>query len=133
MREALARGATIEAIKLLRTATGLGLKEAKDVIDAHAASRPAPSFGLPIPNRDLPADAIDALTRGSKIEAIRLVREQRGLGLKEAKDAVDAYERTHTATAGLSPGEVRGGGAIWWVVATVALCVAGYYLLRRWG
>ncbi|MBN9389436.1 MAG: ribosomal protein L7/L12 [Chloroflexi bacterium] len=28
-----------------------------------------------------------------KIQAIKLVREQTGLGLKEAKDLVDAYEK----------------------------------------
>lgn len=33
VREALDRGQTIEAIKRLRAATGLGLKEAKDRID----------------------------------------------------------------------------------------------------
>lgn len=38
---ALERGHAIEAIKLLRTATGLGLKQAKDVIDEHARTFPA--------------------------------------------------------------------------------------------
>jgi ribosomal protein L7/L12 len=31
--------------------------------------------------------------RGSMIEAIKLVREKTGLGLKEAKDLVDAWAR----------------------------------------
>jgi hypothetical protein len=34
--EALARGKTIEAIKIYRTFTGAGLKEAKDAVDAMA-------------------------------------------------------------------------------------------------
>jgi len=38
--------------------------------------------------------AISALQRGNKIEAIKLVREELGLGLKEAKDEVEDYLRT---------------------------------------
>jgi len=37
VQQALQRGNQIEAIKLLRAATGLGLKEAKQLIDAHVA------------------------------------------------------------------------------------------------
>jgi len=35
--------------------------------------------------------AIAALQAGNKIEAIKITRETAGLGLKEAKDLVDAY------------------------------------------
>lgn len=42
------------------------------------------------------------LQRGSKIEAIKIYRESTGVGLKEAKDAVEAIE------AGLEP---RAAGA----------------------
>ncbi|MBX7195992.1 MAG: ribosomal protein L7/L12 [Sandaracinaceae bacterium] len=36
---------------------------------------------------------VAALRAGNKIEAIRLYREQTGLGLRESKDAVDKLER----------------------------------------
>jgi len=39
----------------------------------------------------LPPEAIDALQRGNKIEAIKLVREASKLDLKDAKDKVDDY------------------------------------------
>ncbi len=39
----------------------------------------------------LPEMAIAALNQGNKIEAIKLVREVHEIGLKEAKDMVDAY------------------------------------------
>ena len=42
----------------------------------------------------LPVAAIAALQEGNKIRAIRLVREARGLGLKEANDEVSAYIAT---------------------------------------
>jgi Ribosomal protein L7/L12 C-terminal domain len=39
----------------------------------------------------LPVAAIAALQEGNKIQAIKLVREASGLGLKESNDAVTAY------------------------------------------
>ncbi len=39
----------------------------------------------------MPAEARDLADAGNMIQAIKLVREQTGLGLKEAKDIVDAY------------------------------------------
>ena len=43
---------------------------------------------------DLPLAAVDLLWRGEVIEAIKLVRVERHIGLKEAKEAVDAYVRS---------------------------------------
>jgi hypothetical protein len=40
---------------------------------------------------DLPDNVLDALRSRQKIKAIKLLREQRGIGLKEAKDIVDQY------------------------------------------
>lgn len=40
---------------------------------------------------DLPKVAIEALWQGNVIEAIKLVRQERNVGLTEAKDRVDTY------------------------------------------
>lgn len=40
---------------------------------------------------DFPKAAVDALWQGNVIEAIKVVRQERNIGLKEAKDRVDAY------------------------------------------
>ena len=45
------------------------------------------------PEPDLPADVIDAIRANRKIDAIKRLREHRGMGLKEAKHAVEAYAR----------------------------------------
>jgi len=93
----LAQGKKIEAIKLVREQTGMGLKEAKDYVEAYAAGKRP---GLPPPaSRPTAASAAPSATvqdaaralvaQGKKIEAIKLVREQTGMGLKEAKDYVD--------------------------------------------
>ncbi|BFU88848.1 MAG: hypothetical protein NTAFB01_00350 [Nitrospira sp.] len=40
---------------------------------------------------DLPKAAVEALWHGNVIEAIKVVRQERKIGLKEAKKAVEAY------------------------------------------
>lgn len=126
--EALQRGNTVEAIKLLRESSGLGLKEAKDIIDQRLSGH-APAEARP---GQFPAPVTEALRRGNKIEAIRLLREHTGMGLKEAKDAVDAFQQQSSATpVGLSPGEVPASRTgIWWLVAVAIAGVAAYYFFR---
>jgi ribosomal protein L7/L12 len=93
----LARGNKIGAIKLVRERTGLGLKEAKDYVEALEAGQapsmtippaPAPTAaGPPTPELEQAARALRA--QGNTIGAIKLVRDHTGWGLKEAKDYVD--------------------------------------------
>lgn len=47
---------------------------------------------MAIEKDDFPADVVSAIMQGRKIDAIKLLREARNMGLKEAKDAVEAYE-----------------------------------------
>lgn len=131
---ALQRGNTIEAIKLLRAATGVGLREAKERVDAHLRGIPSPmeEAEFPAPSA-LPSSVTEALQRGNKFEAIKRLREQTGLGLKEAKEAVEALQPTGQAI-GIgqgSPGEVaRKGSGIWWLVVLALAALAGYYFMR---
>ena len=46
-------------------------------------------------NEELPKEALALLVDGKKIGAIKLIREQSGLGLKEAKDLVENYMLKH--------------------------------------
>ena len=48
----------------------------------------------PTPPSGLSPAAIAALWKGQMIEAIKVVRQEQNLGLKEAKDAVEAYLTT---------------------------------------
>lgn len=107
---ALQRGNTLEAIKILRESSGVGLKEAKDRIDQHLRGVSAsviPAVG------SLPPAVVEAMRQGQKIEAIKLLREQTGLGLKEAKQAVERDQRNGQALVEQrSPGEVPSSGRI---------------------
>lgn len=96
--KALEGGRTIDAIKRLRRATGLGLAEAKAVIDAHKRSQPppVPSYGgasavkAPDDGRVLPQAVLEALQRGDKTAAARLLRERLGLSLNAAKKRIES-------------------------------------------
>lgn len=131
--ESLHHGSTVDAIKLLRKIRGLGMKEAKDAIDAHLAGDPAPLRPPPpmASSRSLPEDVAEAMRQGNKIEAIRLLRAQTGLGLKDAKDAVENGVFTLQPPDEGSPGQVSGtGGPARWVVAAVVAGAVAYYFLR---
>lgn len=53
----------------------------------------APAADLGGADYGIPTEVVEALDRGRKIEAIKLLRGATGLGLKEAKDMVEAFER----------------------------------------
>ena len=94
VRALLATGRKIEAIKRAREATGLGLAEAKDWVEA--IERGA-AFAVPPLAAEAPADAYDEVralvAAGARLEAIKRLRELTGLGLGEAKARVEALER----------------------------------------
>ena len=135
--QALERGHLIEAIKLLRERTGLGLAEAKHAIESHANHVPEPARGgggIQAPP-SMPIEAVAALQRGNKIEAIRLYRAHNRVDLKQAKDAVDAFEASSPTPAapGLAPGEVPPSkmGKVWLVAVVAAIAVLGFMVMRR--
>jgi ribosomal protein L7/L12 len=95
----LQAGNKIQAIKVYREATGVGLKEAKDAVEAFEQGQmlripPAPTPTAPPTSSNLHAQVIELLKLRNKIGAIKAYREATGVGLKEAKDAVEAIERT---------------------------------------
>lgn len=94
----------IQAVKLYRERTGVGLKDAKDRIDHWSISTTAPhtaavSHANPTHHSSmrtsLPASAATEIDRllaaGQRLEAIKLLRAHTGLGLKESMQAIDAW------------------------------------------
>jgi ribosomal protein L7/L12 len=103
IRAHIAAGRKIEAIKLYREATGAGLAEAKRAVELIEAGKPPASDANASLGEDWTPHAVSDLVRqGRKIEAIKRYREATGLGLKEAKDAVDALERQVNPSAVLA-------------------------------
>jgi ribosomal protein L7/L12 len=97
IQQLVAQGKKIQAIKLVREHTGLGLKEAKDLVDRMADSAAVGALDLPAAGPQLPPSSDDVMARvralaaqGKKINAIKELRDHTpGLGLKEAKDIVE--------------------------------------------
>lgn len=127
--EALARGETIEAIKRLREHGQFSLKEAKDLIDQHRLGALAPRQSGS-PDRGLPDDVRAALARGQKIEAIKLLRGHTGLGLKEAKDWVEALDPPAPSSSTTAPTVARASSSWWWLIAVILAAAAAFALLR---
>ncbi|MGZ5038849.1 MAG: ribosomal protein L7/L12 [Usitatibacter sp.] len=101
---------------------------------------------MQISSGPLPPDVVDALRRGNKIEAIKLLRQATGLGLAEAKARVDIYELAgggktgnvgmsvrHVTARGehLSPGEVPRSTAGLGVFVLIALVILGIFLYTQ--
>lgn len=96
----LARGKKLEAIKLAHSKTGFTLEAAKDMVEtiekadsAATAQSHAPATVDPIAlirnAKDLSNEVLQLVKQGRKIDAIQLIRDRTGLGLKEAKEIVD--------------------------------------------
>ncbi len=96
----LRNGRKIEAIKLYRDITGAGLKEAKDAVEALERGGSPPNTRDESRGDD--SDVLELLRAGQKIRAIKLYREKAGVGLADAKNAVEALARTHGIPAGQS-------------------------------
>lgn len=85
-------GNKVAAIRVVREKLGLDLKEAKELVDAMESGRP-----IPIAEHNAAPQSQDSsdhelrqlVSAGRLIEAIRIVREQKGLDLKAAKAYVE--------------------------------------------
>lgn len=106
LRELLQQGKMIEAIKHFRASGGGSLAEAKEALEqlSHSlkAERLDSSTPRPEPDPARLGKVRAALKRGDKIEAIKRYREAMGVGLKDAKDAVDRMESEYRGAPNVS-------------------------------
>ena len=134
VRAAIAAGNQIDAIRLLRQHSGLGLAEAKAAVDSAKVARSASSpveYGW-----ELPREAKTALDQGKLLQALRVLRAAQGIGLKDAKAIVDvargeSVRPVGRLRSGLAPGEVPRSPINAGLVITVLLVVAAVIWLMR--
>ncbi len=126
--DAIRGGNTVEAIKRLRQATGLGLREARDLVEAHARRPSGPRTSTA--SSGVPAAVAEAIGRGSVLDAIKLMREHHGVGLKDAKDAVE-HARLSSLRGPDGPPDTfnRVVDATWWILAVALAGMLAYYFL----
>ncbi len=93
------RGQLIEAVKVTREQTGLSLKDAKHAVEAYLRNPNGVSrFSRPradLTSYEIPPQAIAALEEGRFVDAIKLTRDARALGLKAAKETVEQFLQQH--------------------------------------
>lgn len=131
---ALGAGNKVEAIKLVREATGLGLKEAKDAVEQYVpGDRP---FRTPerrsAGSEAFPLAAVSALQNGKLIDAVKIVRKAQGGGLKDAKDAVDRYLATEPLIRSrfeAAQSESRRGALLWLTALALLTGLVAYMLV----
>lgn len=103
LRELVADGQKIEAIKRVRELTGLGLKEAKDYVELlpHVATLVAaePTSLVRPDEREVEREARALLESGNTIAAVKRVRELTGWGLKESREYVQSLSPTQPGSA----------------------------------
>jgi ribosomal protein L7/L12 len=94
VQDAMAQGKKIEAIKAYRVLTGVGLKDAKEVIDfLMAGGELDAKKKRQKPPVDAAAGIRDLLHEGRRDEAVDLYAKFAGVDLYTAQDAVDEIER----------------------------------------
>lgn len=102
----LRAGRKIDAIKVYRAVTGASLRDAKAAVEhlelygtlAGATSQfevvPQPASVVEMdPQSVLLAEIAQLISRGQKIQAIKVYRQHTGTGLADAKNAVDRIEQ----------------------------------------
>ncbi len=80
-------GKKVTAVKTVRQQTGWSLREAKTYVDRLVSDRP---YAHPHVSETEITKSVRAMLRSrGKIAAIKLLRKEKGWGLKQAKDFVD--------------------------------------------
>jgi ribosomal protein L7/L12 len=87
----------------------------------------------PVHRSPLSTAALVALQRGNKIEAIKLLRHEQGLGLKDAKDLLEAHLAADPALASAfaSAQAQASSRFLRWVVLIGAAAIAIYFFALR--
>lgn len=80
-------------------------------------------------NISLPTDAITALERGNKLEAIKIAREDAWMTLKQARTATEAYLEANPSLKAKYEQNSRSGNRVLFAVAVVAIGVVAFTLL----
>lgn len=136
-------GSKVLAIKLLREQSGLGLAEAKQLLESADAKDSPLAMNSAIPaSAELRIHA--AMASGNKLEAVKLLKEAAGLGLAEAKERIDEamqgeplnletalHQPTPPNAASSAPGEVKSShGILWLALILVALAWGAWFYFK---
>ncbi len=128
-------GRLIDAIKLVRQELGVDLKGAKDLVDAYRLSHPTvsdPPPPSPWTKADgIPPDVMALIQVGRKMDAIKLLRQKAGCGLKDAADIVGGRMDFEAQTR-IGLGGVENTARNWRMLIALILAIAAGIAAYRW-
>ena len=82
--------------------------------------------------RSLPPEAIAALESGNKVEAIKCIRADNNLSLKEANDHIEAYlEQTPAVNDQLRESKARKISDMGWLIIAVVVVGIYYFIVGK--
>lgn len=114
VKRLMATGQKIEAIKVYREATGVGLAEAKSAVESGLTDVQAAAPALSHSPEQFEQEIVRRLTTDGTISTIKWVRDQTRMGLKDSKDLVDQI----AAKNGVTP---KAGGCFGLVLLAVTV------------
>ena len=79
----------------------------------------------------LPPLAVSALMKGQKIEAFKIVREERGIELTEAKGVVEEYIQTDPVIHAALKNVRRNSNGFGWILLVIALGILIWTFLAK--
>ena len=79
--------------------------------------------------RPLPLHVLEALNQGRKVEAIKMLRDEEGLGLREAKERVEAHLASNPGVRDATVVRPAGAGRWMALVLVVALLALATFLI----
>ncbi|MFD0326161.1 MULTISPECIES: hypothetical protein [Lysobacter] len=138
-REAIERGQTIVAIKIVREAYGLDLRQAKDLVEAYAKKGEAALGGVAAPadplTLQLPAEVLMLILKGERTRAAQLLQANFGHSATDSVNRIADYEaaRKKRGVIGdsgrtVSPGDNNGGMLLAAALIAIVLVLIGYFV-----
>lgn len=105
LQRLIASGDKLEAIKQFRNMADVGLAEAKSFIEnlESGGHRSAAHEETPGNIRQAEQAALAAIKQGNLVEAIKRYQQHSKVGLKQAKDAIDALSIMHRTEGRVNP------------------------------
>ncbi len=99
IKDLIGRGKIVQAIKLAKETKNISLREAKEFVERYTSTDTDEEEGFIFeavgstpPNEEIEGAVTELLMKSRKLEAIKMVKEELGIGLKEAKDYVEEIE-----------------------------------------
>ena len=116
-------GNKIEAIKMLREKLNIGLKEAKDLVEKITSNNNMDKNIGEQKNVSVSEKVLDFLREGKKIDCVKVLREETGLGLKDSKDMVEKILSENSEVRELYSAHNRAGVRKFFFVVSILILV----------